>query len=566
MGLLRVDVVHPTQGAPCWLLQQAPDPAASLHMLWAGRLCAALSSAGRSQQGCSLAGRLRGRAPRQQSEAAHLLCGILSHSQNSQHQFPSHCLTQAWKGLSDGLANLQRENRLGQGSLHREPQGKGRSKYGTQHCLTDMHTGAASGRVRWHLDNHSHAGLAVGRVHSEMPDSQAQQAADRHQNCCLALVCPQLWQVLQPHMQRGVLHQLGAAGAGLGGRGAQLRGGLEDLVQNTEHCRGAAASGLQCPAGMLAPVNAGVVNAASVNGGRRRPAANSAGMRSPVLQKQHLQGHARGVHISLRRHCSSGSQALQSSLLGSELWLLLRWQGSFLAGTNLTLEQSGLSHQTQHAVPYRTVWQLHSHRAQLPKHAAAGSLDAVDLNDLLLQAPACLQRFDDIRLQWSLKCGDCRQQACSGQLGHRPCCIREEAKTITQQGVGNRRLTMVDIAKVLRQSVAALKDVFGHNIQKYLGTIHHKLGNDHAYICPISCDVCQSQAGAPMGLAKTNSAVKAWIAASWALMFGTVKLQGIACINLQAGRDDINVGIGSVGKIEYRECCQCARSVQMLCR
>lgn len=28
-----------------------------------------------------------------------------------------------------------------------------------------------------------------------MPDSQAQQAADRHQNCCLALVCPQLWQV-----------------------------------------------------------------------------------------------------------------------------------------------------------------------------------------------------------------------------------------------------------------------------------------------------------------------------------------------------------------------------------
>ena len=74
--------------------------------------------------------------------------------------------------------------------------------------------------------------------------------------------------------------------------------------------------------------------------------------------------------------------------------------------------------------------------------------------------------------------------------------------------------------------MAALKDVFGHNIQKYLGTIHHKLGNDHAHICTFSCDVCQSQAGAPMGLAKTNSAVKAWIAASWALMFGTVKWVG----------------------------------------
>ena len=33
---------------------------------------------------------------------------------------------------------------------------------------------------------------------------------------------------------------------------------------------------------------------------------------------------------------------------------------------------------------------------------------AVDLDDLLVQAPACLQRFDDIRFQRSLKCGDCR--------------------------------------------------------------------------------------------------------------------------------------------------------------
>ena len=52
--------------------------------------------------------------------------------------------------------------------------------------------------------------------------------------------------------------------------------------------------------------------------------------------------------------------------------------------------------------------------------------------------------------------------------------------------------------------MAALKDVFGHNIKKYSGTCHHKTGNKHAHFLVMS--------EAP----KTKSAVKARIAASMA--------------------------------------------------
>ena len=64
------------------------------------------------------------------------------------------------------------------------------------------------------------------------------------------------------------------------------------------------------------------------------------------------------------------------------------------------------------------------------------------------------------------------------------------------------------LPQVSRQSVAALKNVFGHNIKKYSGTFHHKPGNDHVHILVVS--------EAP----KTKSAVKAPIAASMALSFG----------------------------------------------
>ena len=65
------------------------------------------------------------------------------------------------------------------------------------------------------------------------------------------------------------------------------------------------------------------------------------------------------------------------------------------------------------------------------------------------------------------------------------------------------------LPQVLRQSMAALKAVFGHNIKKYSGTFHHKPGNDHVHFLVMS--------EAP----KTESAVKAHIAASMALIFGT---------------------------------------------
>ena len=65
------------------------------------------------------------------------------------------------------------------------------------------------------------------------------------------------------------------------------------------------------------------------------------------------------------------------------------------------------------------------------------------------------------------------------------------------------------LPQVSRQSVAALKNVFGHNIKKYSGTLHHKPGNDHVHLLVMS------------EASKTKSAVKAPIAASMALIFGT---------------------------------------------
>ena len=65
------------------------------------------------------------------------------------------------------------------------------------------------------------------------------------------------------------------------------------------------------------------------------------------------------------------------------------------------------------------------------------------------------------------------------------------------------------LPQVSRQSVVALQNVFGHNIKKYSGTLHHKPGNDHVHFLVMS--------EAP----KTTSAVKARIADSMSLIFGT---------------------------------------------
>ena len=65
------------------------------------------------------------------------------------------------------------------------------------------------------------------------------------------------------------------------------------------------------------------------------------------------------------------------------------------------------------------------------------------------------------------------------------------------------------LPQILRQSMAALQDVFGHNIKKYSGTFHHKPGNEHVHFLVMS--------EAP----KTKSAVNARIAASMSLIFGT---------------------------------------------
>eukprot|EP00891_Asterochloris_glomerata_P003222 jgi/Astpho2/3222/Aster-05746 len=84
----------------------------------------------------------------------------------------------------------------------------------------------------------------------------------------------------------------------------------------------------------------------------------------------------------------------------------------------------------------------------------------------------------------------------------------------SKQGSGKRQLQERNFEVIvnhitinedrLTDSVAALKDVFGHNIKKYSGTCHHKTGNKHAHFLVMS--------EAP----KTKSAVKARIAASMA--------------------------------------------------
>ena len=68
------------------------------------------------------------------------------------------------------------------------------------------------------------------------------------------------------------------------------------------------------------------------------------------------------------------------------------------------------------------------------------------------------------------------------------------------------------LPQVSRQSVAALKNVFGHNMKKYSGTFHQKPGNDHVHFLVMS--------EAPK-YCKTESTVKAPIAASMALIIGT---------------------------------------------
>ena len=65
------------------------------------------------------------------------------------------------------------------------------------------------------------------------------------------------------------------------------------------------------------------------------------------------------------------------------------------------------------------------------------------------------------------------------------------------------------LPQVSRQSMAALKDVFGHNIKKFSGTLHHKPGNEHVHFLVMS------------EAAKTYSAVKARTVDSMALIFGT---------------------------------------------
>ena len=65
------------------------------------------------------------------------------------------------------------------------------------------------------------------------------------------------------------------------------------------------------------------------------------------------------------------------------------------------------------------------------------------------------------------------------------------------------------LPQFLHQSMAALKDVFGHTTKKYSGTLHHKPGNEHVHFLVMS--------KAP----RTYSAVKAHIVDSMALIFGT---------------------------------------------
>ena len=84
--------------------------------------------------------------------------------------------------------------------------------------------------------------------------------------------------------------------------------------------------------------------------------------------------------------------------------------------------------------------------------------------------------------------------------------------------VANHITTNEDqLLQVSRQSLAALKNVFGYNIKKYSGTLYHKPGNEHVYFLVMS--------EAP----ETESAVKPSIAASMALIFGTQTLWRSSC-------------------------------------
>ena len=61
--------------------------------------------------------------------------------------------------------------------------------------------------------------------------------------------------------------------------------------------------------------------------------------------------------------------------------------------------------------------------------------------------------------------------------------------------------------------MVALKNVFGHNIKKYSGTLYHKPCYDHVHFLVVS--------EAPKTKTKTNVKVHIAAAASMALIFGT---------------------------------------------
>ena len=102
------------------------------------------------------------------------------------------------------------------------------------------------------------------------------------------------------------------------------------------------------------------------------------------------------------------------------------------------------------------------------------------------------------------------------------------------------------LPQVSRQSIAALKNVFGHNIKKYPGTFHHKPGNDHVHILVVS--------EAP----KTKSAVKVPIAASMALIFGTetgfVEVKMFNEMTADAGPAHGLKGLGDYRSYYHRPC------------
>eukprot|EP00891_Asterochloris_glomerata_P004816 jgi/Astpho2/4816/Aster-07516 len=81
------------------------------------------------------------------------------------------------------------------------------------------------------------------------------------------------------------------------------------------------------------------------------------------------------------------------------------------------------------------------------------------------------------------------------------------------------------LPQVSRQSMAALKGVFGHSIKKYSGTFHHKPGSEHAHFLVMS--------EAP----KSKSAVKASISASMALIFDTKKDPDHRTVEFMCGGD-----------------------------